>query len=271
VRRPALVTLTTISAWTASGLLLDAHVGQDGQLVLGVLTACLLAVLLALHPRTVRVQALAVVAIATVGEVVGSLIWGLYDYRFENLPAYVPPGHGLVYLAGVSLATLSARRPWVLLGAACVGAAVWGVGGLTILPTTDVAGAVGCGFLLAVLLVTRRAVYAGVFVVVAVLELYGTALGTWTWASTVPGLDLSQGNPPSGVASGYVVFDVVALAMAARVGAASSYTEALAQSIRRRTLAPSVGLPAAITSRAASTLSQTSQSRKPRGLPSSST
>jgi hypothetical protein len=68
-----------------------------------------------------------------------------------------------------------------------------------------------------VLLATRVPVYAGVFLIVAALELYGTALGTWTWTSTVPGLGLSQGNPPSGVASGYVVFDVLALGLAARL------------------------------------------------------
>ena len=39
-------------------------------------------------------QTLAVVGIATLGEIVGSLVWGLYGYRLENLPAFVPPGTG---------------------------------------------------------------------------------------------------------------------------------------------------------------------------------
>jgi len=50
-----------------------------------------------------------------------------------------------------------------------------------------------------------------VFLVVAALELYGTAIGTWHWARTLPGLGIPDGNPPSGVASGYVWFDVMAL------------------------------------------------------------
>src|SRR5262249_8732791 len=53
--------------------------------------------------------------------------------------------------------------------------------------------------------------YASVFLVVAALELYGTALGTWRWAGELPGLGVPDGNPPSGVASGYVWFDVMAL------------------------------------------------------------
>ena len=217
MQRTAAITFATVSVWTVGGLWLDSQVGARGQLALGILTAFVLAALLALHTPAVRVLALGVVAIATCGEIVGSLIWGLYGYRLDNLPAFVPPGHGLVYLAGLSLATLCAGRTALLLVGASAFALAWGVAGLAILPALDVAGAIGCAFLVLVFALTRRPVYAGVFLVVAFLELYGTALGTWKWESTVPGLGLAQGNPPSGVASGYVVFDVVALWLIARV------------------------------------------------------
>jgi hypothetical protein len=49
---------------------------------------------------------------------------------------------------------------------------------------------------------------------VGALELYGTSIGTWRWAAEVPGLGIPDGNPPSGVASGYVWFDVMALLVA---------------------------------------------------------
>jgi hypothetical protein len=219
MRRAALVTLGVAVPYIAAGLWADRYVGHGGQLLLGLLTAAVLAALLPLQTNATRLQTLAVVGIATLGEVIGSLIWGLYSYRLENLPAFVPPGHGLVFLCGVSLATLVRGRPSVLLGAAVAGATIWGVAGLTVLPARDVAGAIGCAFLVAVLVRTRRPVYAGVFLAVAALELYGTAIGTWTWEGAVPGLGLAQGNPPSGVASGYVVFDVLALAvLSSRVG-----------------------------------------------------
>ncbi len=211
MRRRALVTLGIAVPYTAGGLWADRYVDHTGQLLLGLLTAAVLAALLALQPRAVRLQTVAVVGIATMGEVVGSIIWGVYSYRLDNLPAFVPPGHGLVYLCGISAALLVAGRPNVLLGAAIGGAALWGALGLTVLPATDVSGAIGCAFLVLVLLRTRRPVYAGVFLAVAALEIYGTAIGTWTWANTVPGLGVAQGNPPSGAASGYVVFDVLAL------------------------------------------------------------
>jgi hypothetical protein len=256
-------TLVVVSTSIALVLFVDQHVGHGGQLALGIATAGVLAALLALHPKAVRLQTLAVVGIATLGEVVGSLVWGLYQYRLDNLPAFVPPGHGLVYLGGLSLAALVAERSRALLVAAGAAAAIWGIAGVTVLPAPDASGTMGCAFLIAVLVVARRPVYAGVFMVVMALELYGTALGTWTWESSVPGLGLSQGNPPSGVASGYVVFDVLALAAVASFGAR--------QSRRGSRSAEPTTVPARMSSRAESTLPQTSQSRNPRALPSPST
>jgi hypothetical protein len=126
VPRPAVITLATVSVWTLGGLWLDWHVGAHGQLALGFFTACVLTGLLVLQSPNVRVLALGVVVIATIGEVVGSQIWGVYGYRLDNLPAFVPPGHGLVYLAGVSVATLYATWSSALLVVASALAGVWG-------------------------------------------------------------------------------------------------------------------------------------------------
>jgi hypothetical protein len=158
------------------------------------------------------------VAFATLGEVTGSLVWGVYTYRLHNLPLFVPPAHGLVYLTGFSLALALERHVRALVIAAAAVASTWGLLGLTLLPRRDVAGAIGVPLLLLFLWRGRnRAIYAGVFLVVASLELYGTALGTWRWARALPGLGIPDGNPPSGVASGYVWFDVMALVTAPAV------------------------------------------------------
>jgi hypothetical protein len=209
----AWITLSVAVVYIAAGLWLDRYVDPRQQFLLGLLTAGMLAALLWLHPMQVRIQTIAVMAFATMGELVGSILWGVYHYRLHNLPAFVPPGHGLVYLSGLSLATLFARRPRALVVVAVTGAVAWGIAGLTVLPVFDASGAIGTAFLVGVLAWTRRPVYAGVFVAVAALELYGTAVGTWTWEAVVPGLRYPQGNPPSGAASGYVVFDVLALVL----------------------------------------------------------
>src|SRR5581483_7115779 len=166
-------------------------------------------------PWIARTQTLGVVAFATVGEVTGSLLWGVYRYRLHNLPLFIPPAHGLVYLCGLSLSVALARHARTLVWTAAAVAAAWGVAGLTVLPQRDVAGAIGVPLLLVFLWRSRwRAVYAGVFLVVAALELYGTAIGTWRCAYELPGLGIPHGNPPSGVASGYVWFDVMAMLVA---------------------------------------------------------
>jgi hypothetical protein len=202
-----------LPAYLAALLALDTQVALRGQLALGALTFAVLAAALRPLPSLARAQAIGVVLFATVGEVTGSLVWGVYHYRLHNLPLFIPPAHGLVYLSGVALSRSVRER--AVVWAAAVGGTAWGIAGLTVLPRLDVAGAVGVPLLLAFLWRSRlRAVYAGVFLVVAALELYGTSIGTWRWASSIPGLGIPDGNPPSGVASGYVWFDVMALLVA---------------------------------------------------------
>lgn len=216
---PALFTLAVVLVFVVLGLA-DRHVGLTGQLGLGFATWLVL--LAALRPLSFerRVQTLLVVGVATCMELVGSILWGVYTYRLHNLPLFVPPGHGLVYLAGISLsetALVRARpRGFVLVVAAC--AATWGVVGLTMLPRFDLGGAIGVSVFLFFLWKGRvPVVYGGVFFVVLFLELWGTAVGLWQWHAITPGLGLPMGNPPSGAMSGYVLFDIVAIAVTARL------------------------------------------------------
>jgi hypothetical protein len=208
----------SLLGFIAALLAVDTLVDARAQLLLGLAAWIALAVALRGVPPLLRAQALVVVVVATAAEVVGSILWGVYTYRLENLPSFVPPCHGIVYLAGASLAAWAAPRRELLVRVAVVAVLAWGLAGVTVLPRADVGGAIGAA-LLAVYLVRGRAptVYAGVFLVVAWLELYGTAIGTWEWAVTVPGTGVPQGNPPSGVASGYVWFDIVALSVAPRL------------------------------------------------------
>jgi hypothetical protein len=211
-------------AYLVALLALDTQLGYHGQLVLGGITWLVLVAALRPLPALARAQALGVVAFATAGEVTGSLVWGVYRYRLHNLPLFIPPAHGLVYLSGLALASLVPGRR--LVAAAAVGAVAWGLAGLTVLPRRDVAGAIGVPLLCLFLWRSRsRAIYAGVFLVVGALELYGTSIGTWRWAAHLPGTGIPDGNPPSGVASGYVWFDVMALLIA-------PWLVALAQGVR---------------------------------------
>ena len=51
----------------------------------------------------VRAQTAVVVVFASVVEYTFSPMLEVYIYRFDNVPTYVPPGHGLVYLAALAI------------------------------------------------------------------------------------------------------------------------------------------------------------------------
>jgi hypothetical protein len=213
-----------VLCFLAALLAVDQYADARAQLLLGAATWA--ALILACRPLDAarRAQVAVVVVVATGAEITGSIIWGVYTYRLENLPSFVPPAHGLVYVTGLALAGALSRHGRALVAVALALCLGWALAGLTVLPRLDVGGALGAVLLAWFLLRGRApAVYAGVFLVVAGLEIYGTALGTWTWAETIPGTGIPNGNPPSGVASGYVWFDVMALALAPSLLAATRW------------------------------------------------
>jgi hypothetical protein len=201
----------------AGFLALDHFATADEQLLLGAATwAILIASCAGLEPED-RARALLVVVVASCAEVLGSIVLGAYTYRLENLPAFVPPGHGLVFLAGLRISQSAPvrrhRRAFIAMVIGII--AAWGIAGLVLLGRTDGLGAITGALLIYVLLRGRTAtLYAGVFLVVGFLEIYGTSIGAWHWAATTPDTSLPTGNPPSGIAGVYVLFDVAAIALA---------------------------------------------------------
>ncbi|MFL5908540.1 MAG: hypothetical protein ACJ75Z_13195 [Solirubrobacterales bacterium] len=209
-----------------SFLALDHFANASEQLLLGAATWLILIASIAPMAREDRARALLVVLVATCAEVLGSIVLGAYTYRLDNLPAFVPPGHGLVYLAGLRISQSAPvrRHPREFVAVAIAVVAAWGAVGLVMLGRPDDLGALTGVPLIYVLLRGRAStLYAGVFLMVAFLELYGTSIGAWHWASTTPGTPLPTGNPPSGIASVYVLFDIAAIVMAPRVLAAMTW------------------------------------------------
>jgi hypothetical protein len=187
------------------------------QLVLGAATWLVLGVLLRRETPLVRVQTLVVVALATCVEYTFSPLLEAYTYRIGTVPLFVPPGHGLVYLAALAFGRSAVagryRRPLVAVTVVAGGA--WALAGV-LGPRHDALGAFWFLCLLGFLRWgPNRLLYVGAFVVVSYLELAGTALGVWAWAPADPVLHvIGQGNPPSGAAGGYGWFDLYALLLA---------------------------------------------------------
>lgn len=211
-------TAALVMVWITVVLALDAGGSLTVQRALGVVTWVVLAVVLARERPLVRTQVLVVVVFATIVEYTFSPLLEVYTYRFDNVPAYVPPGHGLVYLAALALGRSAFVRRHLhacVLTVLTVGGAyaAWGLSPLA--PRLDVLGAFWFACLVGFLAWgPSRPLYVGAFVVVTWLEVLGTALGTWTWQPMDPTGIVAIGNPPSGAAGGYGWFDLAALLLA---------------------------------------------------------
>lgn len=189
------------------------------QQVLGAIAWIVLIGLLLGENRETKAQVAIAVVFATVGEHFASLYMGGYTYRFENVPAYVPPGHGMVYLTAVALARSGffvryARGITVFVIGIWGGWSLWGISGVP--QQGDWVGALLFCIFLAWLITGRSPmVYVAAFFITTWLELLGTGVGAWKWASIDPLLGWPQGNPPSGVGAWYCLVDAVAIGGAA--------------------------------------------------------
>jgi len=207
------LTFVTSSAVFMTVLLLLDRDGLPQQLAFGTATT----LFLWLFARTSQVplrQIVCCVIVATIGEVVLSIGWGLYSYRHAVIPLYVPPGHGLFY----TLAAATARQQFVRVRGAMItrsvviGGSALAVGSLAL--KHDVWGFLWwVGALALIALSKNRLLLSACFVYTIILEFVGTAFGNWRWTAEVPFLGLHSANPPSGVGILYILLDLIVVAI----------------------------------------------------------
>ena len=227
--------------YTPLGLYADAHVANVWeQTALGVLTFLVLFGVLRFAPPAQRRQVWLAVAIATCGELYFSLGVGLYRYRFDNVPLYVPAGHGLVYLFALTAAAtpLMIARRRLLVGLALAVATAWALLGVTVFPLftgrVDMTGALLWPVFAYFTLRSRQApVYAAAFLMTSVLELFGTGFHNWTWQAVAPISHLQQGNPPSVIAGAYCLLDAAVLRLGPRLPSLEPLRQRAMGSVRR--------------------------------------
>jgi hypothetical protein len=192
-------------------LLLDGP-GLARQATLGLATAALVAFLVVRFEVPPR-QILCAIAVATLGEIVLSIGWGLYDYRHALIPLYVPAGHGLFYL----LAVVTARQPWLVRRRQSVKYFIVAAGSIAAFIGLAYGDQLGFLWWIACAMILWRSQHALVMssciVYTSALEILGTTLGNWHWTATVPFLGIGAGNPPVGVGILYITLDVIVIAM----------------------------------------------------------
>jgi hypothetical protein len=189
-----------------SGLLLDRTLELPAQTAGSVLVWAVM--LRALHRAEgdLRIIIIACLAWSSLGEVIGSLMWGLYKYRLYNIPMFVPPGHVLMLLMALYVA--QRMRVIVLVGAPATAAVYAMYAGFSGSDTFSLA--ITPLLFVALVLGRNRAVYAATFLLAIALELYGTSLGNWRWELHAPGLEISMANPPLCIGALYCLRDALA-------------------------------------------------------------
>ena len=150
------------------------------------------------------------VILATTGEVVLSIGWGLYSYQHALIPLYVPAGHGVFYLLATESAKqeLLRRHARAIVGSVLVAGSV--VATITLVLYGDVWGLLW--WVTAATLLTRSKsglLLAACLVYTMLLEWLGTGIGNWRWAAEVPWIGLRSANPPSGVGVLYILLDLL--------------------------------------------------------------
>jgi len=193
------------------GLAIDAHFGWPGQIAVNIWTIAVFVWLVRAGGYVERCALFACLGIAAIGEALCSLVWGLYDYQFGNLPLFVPPGHALLMTLGV----LSFRRlpQWIIwltpLAALPYVAVSWWQG-------WDTAGVLlFLVFAICIAFGRAKRLYATMFLLSLLMEIYGTWLGNWTWNPIVPGTNLTTPNPPICAGAFYCVLDLLVLGIIA--------------------------------------------------------
>lgn len=210
---PAVFQSLIICAVIGGGLAFDQFVPFWGQTLTNLGVWALLLYWIRIAPREQQVSLLICVAWATAGECFLSLVWGLYDYRLGNIPAFVPPGHALLFMLGTLIA--ARLRDWInwfmpLAAAPVVLFMAWS--------GADTFGVLLFALLIVCMIASRaRKLYAVMFVLALAMELVGTAFGNWTWRADVPWLGLTTTNPPLTAGVFYCVLDLLVVTTTARI------------------------------------------------------
>ena len=192
-----------VIAVIGAGLWIDRIAGFPGQLAVSLIVWIVASALIIGLPGALGSRLMACVWISGLGELVASLAWGLYDYQLGNVPLFVPPGHALLYLLGIIIAERLDERMAFAVPLAAAPVVLWlAATGQDLLSVPLFAL-----FVLFIAIGRHRRLYATMFVIALAMEIYGTAMGNWTWREVAPGTGLSTLNPPLAAGVFYCALD----------------------------------------------------------------
>lgn len=208
--------LGTLFLFIAFGLFLDSSymvkITKNAQLYANISMLVGFIIVFWQVNKRVKEQMIAAVIIAIIGEYLFSIVLGMYTYRLQNVPHYVPPGHAIVYVAVLYFSRASSIIKNRLKIEKFLTIFIFIYATVFLVFKNDVFGFV---MTIATLLILRkkpreRLFYLTMYISVAYLEIIGTTYKCWWWPTTAWNVFsfLPSHNPPSGISLFYFLLDL---------------------------------------------------------------
>ena len=184
----------------------------EAQLMLNILMG--LAFVVMLYRANPRVRELMIIAVVLgfIGEHFFSKILGMYTYRLENIPLYVPFGHGVLYARIFRFSKASIVKKYHKEIESFLTLIMSIVAAIYLLFLNDVFGFIMTIFVFLILWKRPkdRLYFYSMYMLVVILEIGGTAFGAWKWPNIGFGVFefLPSNNPPSGISLFYFLLDI---------------------------------------------------------------
>ncbi len=152
------------------------------------------------------------VIIGFLGEYLFSIVLDMYTYRLSNLPFYIPFGHAAVYARTYMFSKASIVQKHGKTITRIMSVIIFLFALFYLIVFNDVFGFVMtiAVFLMLIKRPKDRLFFLTMYIVVAVLEIGGTAYAAWSWPDSAFGIFplLKSHNPPSGISLFYFLLDV---------------------------------------------------------------
>jgi len=186
----------------------------DARIITNVAVIGYFSLLFYLAATPLRKLMFIMVFLSYIGELIFCKLFGMYAYRTEYIPLYVPFGHAIVYASGYIFAHSNCsivNEKKLHIGFMFFFVTLFvGVG----IYLNDIFSLL-FGILFFVLLKRKRwqNLYCFIALCVIFIELAGTFFGCWTWAPKIFGL-IPAANPPMGAVFFYAGGDVLLVKIA---------------------------------------------------------
>lgn len=205
----------TLAVLYMDSLVIDLDKVQ--QIFLLIPSSIFLLIFLYFANKRMRILGITMILVSYIGEILFCKVFGLYTYRMENIPYYVPLGHAIVYLCGLQMTKIKILRHNKELSEKILMWAIILLFSIAIVGYNDLFTLLfGICFFILIMRKKERLRYYSIAIYVFTIEIIGTQFGCWKWDALLWGF-LPVANPPLGAVFFYAGGDKIIEKIANRI------------------------------------------------------